>query len=103
MHMRTQIAVMVLVVEYTLTIVSSAHAVPSGARSPAQMSTTGRPFRVTHADAPTSVAFAKLSANAWATGSQPGSTVPCTSKPLTSMTLRSRGDPGTVPRTTLVR
>ncbi|GJM38186.1 MAG: hypothetical protein DHS20C19_15530 [Acidimicrobiales bacterium] len=103
MHMSAHVAVIVLVVEYTLTIVSSTHGVPSGARSPAQMSTTGRPWWVMQAEAPNSVAFAKFAANAVATGSHPGSIVPLISNPSTFMVLHSPADPGTVPRTSPVR
>ena len=47
--------VIVLVVDQTLMIVSSAHGVPSSSIVPPQMSTTVSPSWTTHTDAPTSL------------------------------------------------
>ena len=74
-----QVAAMVLVLEYTLTIVSRSHGVPLGSASPAQMSTTASPSTVTAAAAPSSKPSSKFSTKASRTASKPSLHIPRTS------------------------
>ena len=70
------VAAIVLVVEYTLAIVSSAQGVPESSASPAQRSTRGCPSIVIATLAPCSRPCAKLVAIAWRTGSNRSSQNP---------------------------
>ena len=70
------VAAMVLVVEYTLTMVLRCQGVPWPSASPAHMSATNSPSTVTAAAAPSSSPSVKFCSKASRTAEKPGLQVP---------------------------